>query len=167
MFVPFEKINEHARIWVYQANRKFNSDESNIISQTLLAFTENWLVHGQPMHASFDLKFNQFIILAADDQVSAPSGCSIDDSVRTVKKLGAELGIDFFDRTLIAFRSNEDIFTISSSDLKAKLKEEMWNRDTLVFNNLVGTKRELVQSWMVPAGTTWLKRYLPQQSVVG
>ncbi len=167
MFVPFEKINDHARLWVYQSSRKFNSNESKIISQTLLSFTEGWVVHGHPMHASFDLKFDQFIILAADEEVSAASGCSIDDSVRTVKKLGAELGIDFFDRTLVAFKSDEDIFTISSLDLKSQLKEKKWNKDTLVFNNLVGTKRELNQSWMVPAGSTWLKRYLPQQTVVG
>jgi hypothetical protein len=28
MFVPFEKIQDSSRIWIYQANRKFNSEES-------------------------------------------------------------------------------------------------------------------------------------------
>jgi hypothetical protein len=166
MFVPFEKIHDDSRIWIYQANRKFNSGESKIISQVLLAFTEGWLVHGSPMRASFDLRFEQFVILAADEKANAPSGCSIDDSVRTLKKLGAELNIDFFDRTMIAFNKDEHVFTISTPELKEKLKEGVWDQATFVFNNLVGSKGDLSRMWLAPAGSTWLKRYLSQQTVV-
>ena len=113
------------------------------------------------------LRFDQFVILAADEDANAASGCSIDDSVRTLKRLGSELAIDFFDRTLVAFKKDEHVFTISASDLKTKLSDGVWNSDTLVFNNLVNTKRDLTQTWLVPAGTSWLKRYLPKQTVVG
>jgi len=167
MFVPFEKIQDSSRIWIYQANRKFNSEESKIISHALTAFTEGWLVHGSPMQASFSLRYDQFVILAADEDANAASGCSIDDSVRTLKRLGSELTIDFFDRTLVGFKNEEHVFTISSSDLKTKLSDGVWNSDTLVFNNLVNTKRDLTQTWLVPAGASWLKRYLPKQTVVG
>ena len=167
MFVPFEKIQESSRIWIYQANRKSNSEESRIISRALTAFTEGWLVHGSPMQASFSLRYDQFVILGADEDANAASGCSIDDSVRTLKRLGSELTIDFFDRTLIGFKKDEHVFTISASDLKTKLSDGVWNGDTLVFNNLVNTKRDLTQGWHVPAGASWLKRYLPKQTVVG
>ena len=167
MFVPFEKIQDSSRIWIYQANRKLNSEESKIISHALTAFTEGWLVHGSPMQASFSLRYDQFVILAADEDANAASGCSIDDSVRTLKRLGSELTIDFFDRTLVGFKNEEHVFTISSSDLKTKLSDGVWNSDTLVFNNLVNTKRDLAQTWLVPARASWLKRYLPKQTVVG
>jgi hypothetical protein len=166
MFVPFEKIHDRARIWIYQANRKFNSEETKIISQALSAFTEGWLVHGSPIQASFDLRYEQFVILAADEQANAASGCSIDDSVRTLKRLGGELDINFFDRSIVAFRNGENVFTLGSSDLKEKLKEGIWNKESLVFNNLVGTKGDLNQAWLVPAASMWLKRYLPRQTVV-
>ncbi len=166
MFVPFTEIHDRARVWIYQAKRKFNSEEAKIISQALQAFTEGWLVHGSPMQASFDLRYDQFVILAADEQANAASGCSIDDSVRTLKKLGVELGIDFFDRSIVAFRKGEHVFTLGSSDLKEKLKEGIWNQDSLVFNNLVGTKGDLNHAWLVPAASTWLSRYLPRQTVV-
>ena len=167
MYVPFEKIQDSSRIWIYQANRKFNSAEFKIISDALAAFTEGWLVHGSPMQASFSLKYDQFIIIAADEDANAASGCSIDDSVRTLKRLGSELAIDFFDRTLVAFKKDEHVFTIPASDLKAKLTDGAWNSDTLLFNNLVNTKRDLTQTWLVPAGSSWLKRYLPKQTVAG
>ena len=167
MFVPFEKIQTSSRIWIYQANRPFNSEEAKIISDALFTFTESWLVHGSPMQASFSLEYDQFVILAADEDANAASGCSIDDSVRTFKKLGQVLTIDFFDRSLVAFKKGEHVFTVPSSELKTKLNEGAWNNDTLVFNNLVNTKQDLTQAWLVPAASSWLKRYLPKQTVVG
>lgn len=167
MFVPFHSIPDSSRIWIFQANRKLNSQESKIISDTLTAFTERWLVHGNPMAASFDIRFNQFIILVADEDANAASGCSIDDSVRTIKSLGAQLGIDFFDRTQVAFKTGEQVFTISMSDLKEKLAEGLWNSQSLVFNNLVNTKGDLSTTWFTPANSTWLKRYLSKQEIIG
>lgn len=165
MFIPFDKINDHSRIWIYQSSRKLNLQEVRIISEALSSFTERWLVHGSPMQASFDIRFNQFVILAADEDVNSASGCSIDDSVRTFKKLGSELSIDFFDRTQVAFRKSDEVFLIPTSDLKNKFSEGVWSQDTIVFDNLVASKGELEKSWQVPAGTTWLKRYLQKQTV--
>ena len=167
MFIPFQSIPDHARIWIHQANRKFNSRESKIISEVLSTFSEGWLTHGTPMSASFDLRFDQFIILAADEQSNAASGCSIDDSVRTLRNLGSELTIDFFDRTHIAFKKEDGVFTVPLQDLKTKLDEGIWNGETFMFNNLIVTKRELNQGWLVPAGSTWLKRYLSYKTVAG
>ncbi|HEX6224753.1 MAG TPA: hypothetical protein VFZ52_10095 [Chryseolinea sp.] len=167
MLVPFEKINNTSRVWIYQANRPFNLAEADIISRGLSAFTESWLVHGSPMQASFCLKYDQFIILAADEDLNAASGCSIDDSVRTLRNLGAELKIDFFDRTLVAFKKGEQIFTIPAPDLKTKLSDGTWDSDTLMFNNVVNTKEDLTQKWLIRAGASWLKRYLPRQTVAG
>jgi hypothetical protein len=119
------------------------------------------------MRASFDLRFEQFIILAADEQANAASGCSIDDSVRTLKKLGAELNIDFFDRTQVAFKNNEEVITIPVASLKKKLEEKVWDSNSLMFNNLVDTKQELSENWLLPASSTWLRRYLPHETLAG
>lgn len=167
MFVPFEKISDRSRVWIYQSNRKLNLDEVRIISDSLKAFTERWLVHGSPMQASFDIRFNQFVILAADEDVNSASGCSIDDSVRTFKSLGSDLNIDFFDRAQVAFRTADDVFLIPASELKNKLSDGIWNAGTIVFNNLVSSKGDLDKSWQAPAGSTWLKRFLPKQTVAG
>jgi hypothetical protein len=167
MFVPFNSIHDRSRVWIFQANRKINSSETKIISDTLRAFTESWLVHGSQMQASYDIRFDQFIVLAADEQANAASGCSIDDSVRTIKNLGIQLNIDFFDRTQVAFKKQDDVITIAMADLKAKLNEGVWESTTLVFNNLVATKSDLKTKWLTPASSTWLKRYLSKQETVG
>lgn len=167
MFVTFNSIHDQSRVWIFQASRKINSSESTIISDALRAFTESWLVHGSPMQASYDVRFDRFIILAADEQTNAASGCSIDDSVRTLKNLAAQLNIDFFDRTQVAFKKQDDVVTVPMADLKANLDAGIWDGTSLVFNNLVTTKADLKTKWLAPASSTWLKRYLSKHETVG
>jgi hypothetical protein len=164
MFVPFDSLPDTARIWIYQSNRKFGSGEVDIISQDLLSFTEQWEVHGKPMKASYKLCFDQFIILAADEGHNEASGCSIDGSVRVLKNLGDRLNLDLFDRNAVAFKK-VDIFLIPLSKLKQQNTEGIWSKDTLVFNNLVATKGDLTERWLVKAGDTWLKRYAIDETV--
>lgn len=166
MFVPFETLPDNSRIWIYQSGRKFNSAELPIISNALSSFCDQWKVHGIPLRSSFDIRFDQFIILAADESSNAASGCSIDDSVRTIKFLAEKLEIDLFDRTRIAFSKEGEIVTIPLDELRKKYREGFWESQTLVMNNLIATKRELSESWMIPAESSWLKRYLPDNAVV-
>jgi hypothetical protein len=165
MLVPFESLPGNSRVWVYQANRKFNSTEADIISQELSSFVGQWEVHGQPMKASFKLFHNQFVVLAADEDYNAASGCSIDGSVRSLKQLGSNLDIDFFDRSAVAFKNNDEIFLIPVSQLKQALMSGKWNQTTLVFNNVIACKADVEKSWLAAAGKTWLKRYLPDEIV--
>lgn len=162
MFIPFDSLPAHARLWIYQANRPVTNSEKNIISDALLAFTQQWLVHGEPMMASYAIYHDQFLILAADEGYNAASGCSIDGSVRALKTLGEQLHIDFFDRGTVAFKKENQLTLIPVASLKSAGKEGTWNEDTLTFNNLVATKSEFETGWIVRAGDTWLKRYILQ-----
>lgn len=162
MYIPFQSLPDHARIWIYQSDRKLLPSDVAIISDALRSFTEQWAVHGSPINTSFDIRFDQFIILATDDQTS---GCSIDSSVRAVKEVGQTLGVDFFNRNLVAFQSNGSITLTPLGGLREALRQGIWNQDTPTFNNLVPTKEDLKTNWVVPAGTSWLKRYLPYESV--
>lgn len=162
MYIPFQSLPPHSKVWIYQADKILSEEQKHIISQRLHAFTEAWTVHGVDMETSYDIAFNQFIVLAANDHAS---GCSIDHSVRTIKSIGENLDIDFFNRDLIAFKKENGISLIPMKELKAKLNEGQWNVDSLVFNNLVSTKGDLEKMWLLPAGATWLKRYLPTQTI--
>ncbi len=167
MFTPFQSLPDHTRIWIYQSNRKFNQLEKDIISNELLTFTNQWSAHGTPLSASFDIRFNQFVILAVDEHSTVASGCSIDNSVRTIKELGQKLNVDFFDRTLVSFRSQDKVFAIPVRELKKTYQEGFWNSQSLVINNLISSKGDLNSDWLVPAGLTWLKRYIPSETIAG
>ena len=167
MHIQFDDLPENSRVWIYQANRTLNSSEVSIIFDELSAFTSGWTAHGIPLKSSFDIRFNQFIILAADEQVQEASGCSIDDSVRKVKALGQKINVDLFDRTWIAFLKDQEVITVRMNDLKADYGRGVWGGSTLVFNNVITKKGELMTSWLIPAEITWLKRYLPSETLAG
>lgn len=163
MFVPFESIASDARIWIFQSSRPFTADESRIVESRLRHFTDDWAAHGQPLKTSFKLEHNQFIILAADEDHQGASGCSIDSSVRELKELERMLGIDLFDRNLVAFKDGEQILLVHLQQLKEKFGDGTLKADSFTFNNLVGTKLDFEKNWIVPASRTWLKRYIPNQ----
>lgn len=164
MFVPFETLPPHSRLWIYQSNKLFTAEQKQILSDALRAFTDSWTAHGAPMKASFQMPYDHFIVLGADEQSTSASGCSIDDSVRTIKAIGNQLGLDFFDRKSVPFLKNDAIELIPLSDLKAEAVSGSWGEGSATVNTLITTKSDL-QQWIVPAGQTWLKRYLSHGAV--
>jgi hypothetical protein len=155
MFVPFNTLPPTSKVWIYQADKKLTSQQLTIISDALRSFTQEWLVHGAPLEASFEIRFDQFIILAADD---AASGCSIDTSVRIMKELSGKTGVDFFNRNLIGFLRDQEVALVALPKLKSTFLKE-WNAESLYFNNAVSSKEEFLHKWIVPAKSTWLNRY--------
>lgn len=159
MFAPFESLSPASRLWIFQSDKVFNSRQRDILFEALSAFTQTWLAHGNPMKASFQLPYDHFILLAADEGYTAASGCSIDGSVRVLKEISAQTGLDLLNRKNVAFKQNDSVELLPMSGLKAGLEQGRWNKDTLTFNNLITTKAELSE-WILPAERTWLKRYL-------
>lgn len=163
MEVPFNTLPETARIWIYQSNRPFNKNEREILSTNLSSFLQGWTAHCNILHASFDLPYDQFVVIGLDESASDASGCSIDGLFRMLQETGTALGIDFFNRELIAFKENNGVTLVARKDLKEFLA--VAGGSVLTFNNLVANKKALQHEWLVRADTTWLKRYIAPISV--
>lgn len=164
MYVPFDILEDSARIWIYQAGRKLTESEKNTISDTLSAFTHEWVAHGNPLKTSFKIFHDQFIVLAADENFEHASGCSIDGAFRTMQQIDKEFSLTLFDRTQVAFL-NDSITVIKQNDLLKSLEKGIWKHNTPTFNNVLNTKADLFTKWLVPADETWLKRYLTKIAV--
>lgn len=165
MFVDFNSLPQTSRIWIYQADRPFTGQDKDLISRFLPQYCVGWAAHGQPLKASFDIRFDQFIIMAVDEEFNSTSGCSVDDSVRAIKEVEKTTSLNFFNRQLITFLKDDHVITLEMSTLKQKFTSGMWNEATLTFNNLVTAKYQLEKEWLVPAGSTWLKRYIPHETL--
>lgn len=165
MFVPVDTLPADSRIWIYQSTRAFSDAEKNYLESTLSGFCSEWVAHGNPIRSSFEIRYDHFIILYADENFNATSGCSIDSSVRVIKEISQKTGIDLFQRTTIAFLSDGKVSLYKTTDLKHFFEKGMWDEETITFNNLIQSKDELKTGWLVPAGNTWLKRYLGTRAV--
>lgn len=165
MYIPFNDIADNSRVWIYQLDREVNDEESTFISTVMKRFCEQWQVHGAPLQTSFELFYNRFLVLAVDENSGGASGCSIDGSVHTVKEMGSKLGIDFFDRTKVAFRGGGQVSIYPMNQLKELFAAGTLNQDTITFDNLVTTKSELLARWEVPVSRSWLSKYLPKKAL--
>lgn len=165
MLVPFDLLEDTARVWIYQSRREFTETEKNTISQILSAFTQQWAAHGSPLKTSFTILFDQFIVLAADENFNEASGCSIDSSVHVMKAIDEQFSLGLFDRSEVAFLKNNVVMMMKLSELPGELAKNVWHQETLAFNNLIATKGELGTQWIVPSKETWLKRYLTKIAV--
>jgi hypothetical protein len=159
MFVDFEQMPAHARVWVYQANRTLDKKTQKIILDNLKNFIQEWDAHGKGLKGSAILLYNLFLIIAVDEGYNQASGCSIDKSVHYLKELGSHLDIDFFDRSKQAFVQNGGIVLENFRNLKTHISAGMIEKETLTFNNAVTTVGEMKSEWQVPAGESWLAKY--------
>ncbi len=147
-----------SRVWVYQSSRLFLLSEALEIEELLNKFTAEWRSHGADVEAYGNLFFGQFLVLMADETRAGVSGCSTDSSVRFVEESGERFGVDFFNRTNLAFVVKEKIQLLPMSQLSYAVQNFFIDGDTLYFNNLVQTKRELEEKWIVPVKESWLAK---------
>ena len=158
MFVEFDKIPDTSRIWIYQSNREFSSEEVNVIKFNAKKFIENWTRHGDDLKGSFTIVYNRFIVIAVDENFANVSGCSIDASVRFIQQIQSELNVDLLNKLHIAFKTNDDVNSVSLNDFRSFIASDKITQDTIVFNNLVNTKADFESKWEVPAKESWHQR---------
>jgi hypothetical protein len=161
MYIPFDQLPTHSRIWVYQAERAFSSGEKELISTSLKQFCEGWNTHGNLMPTSFQILEEQFIVLGVDESSLGASGCSIDGSVRTLRKLENTLNINLTDQGKVSFKKSEGQVTVYPSlGIKSKVLSGEIERETLVLNPMVKIKKDLENVW-ISANESWLNKYFP------
>lgn len=160
MYMKFETLSDNSKVWIYQSNRTFREDEVELLKQKLEFFVNNWKRHGKDLKASYKIKYEQFIILAIDENSSDISGCSIDAAVNLIKQFETSFDLDLTNKLNISFRDQETINIVNFSDFQQYAKSKKITGDTVVFNNLVTTKAEFEKNWEVPAVNSWHKRFL-------
>ncbi|MCB0372589.1 MAG: ABC transporter ATPase [Muricauda sp.] len=160
MLVDFNELPDHSRIWIYQSNRSFTESEQEEIQQSVAEFIQQWTAHGSDLHAGFEMKYNRFIIIGLDQTNASASGCSIDASVHFMQMLEQKFQVELMDRMNVSFKQGEYIAYKPLKDFKKMAKDKAVSANTIVFNNLVATKQEYLDSWEVPASESWHSRFV-------
>lgn len=160
MYVDFKKMPEFSRVWVYQAERTLSDQESAQVKSRLTAFCEGWNTHGNLMPTSFDIIDNQIILFAVDESNLGASGCSIDSSVRTLRELESQLGIDLTNQGKVSFKNQNEIKVSPALGIKSKVLSGEISAETEVINPLIKEKSDLNQLW-IPAKSSWLNKFFP------
>ncbi|WP_153796675.1 hypothetical protein [Foetidibacter luteolus] len=159
-FIPTE-FHPSSRVWIYQSNRIFSMPEALALEPVLQQFAANWKSHGTPVKGFANLLFGQFIVVMADETATGVSGCSTDSSVRVIKQIEEQFKVSLFDRQMLAFYLKDKVELLPLSQLKYAFENNFINAGTLYFNNLVATKEELLNNWIIPVQESWLAKKIP------
>ena len=116
----FPELPDSSRIWLHLANRKLESSEEEFLKQELTVFLDSWSAHGKRLQCNATLLFSQYLIFSVDENIESASGCSIDSSVHFAKRMGSELGIDFFTRLEVLVVEGNDTRLLSYFDAVAQ-----------------------------------------------
>lgn len=149
-------FSDNSRVWVYQSSRAFIEKEEREVNEQLYQFYTQWQTHGEPVKGWAKLLFNQFIVFMADESQSQVSGCSTDSSVRIVKSIERQYDVNMFDRMVLTFLVNSKAQMLPVNQVQYALDKGYIQADTPLFNNVVGTKQELMSNWLIPLNESWL-----------
>ena len=149
-------FHPQSRVWIYQSSRLFSLGESFDIEDMLKEFAAGWQSHGTPVKGAGYLFFGQFIVLMADETATGVSGFSTDSSVRLIKEIEKRFSVNMIDRTTLALVVKDKVQMLPMSQLQYASSNGFITGDTLYFNNLVQTKEELENKWIVPVKESWL-----------
>lgn len=163
MYVPFDQLPASARVWIYQANRAFTEPELLALQPALQQFAADWTSHGRTLAASAVVLHQQFLVVGLDEAVADASGCSIDASVRFVRAVEEQLGLELLDKSSLAFLRNNAVVLLNRRELRQAVAAGHIQPETPYFDNTVATVAQLRAAWPAPAGTTWLARYFQSE----
>lgn len=149
-------FDDRSRVWIYQSTRPFTDEQAREIDEQILQFTSQWQVHGKPAKGWGKLLFNRFVVMMADETYEAISGCSTDSMVRIIKSIERQYDCNLFDRLSITFLVKGKAEVLPMDQVQYALDNGYINAGTQLFNNLVGTKREMVTQWLQPLSLSWM-----------
>ena len=149
-------FHEESRVWIYQSSRRFTEQQQAEIDEQLAQFYKQWTTHGAPVKGWAKLVFGQFIVVLADETGPNVSGCSTDGMVRVIKSIERQYDTNLFDRLTLTFLVKGDPQMLPLGQVQYAIDKGYIDGDTLLFNNTVATKRELMNSWLVPVKESWL-----------
>ena len=144
-----------SRVWVYQANRVFTTNELKTLDEILGSFNESWEAHGKRLDSSIQVFYDQFIVFFVNEGPQEATGCSIDKSMGVIKLIQKNLSVDLLDRMNLTFRDGDVISTIKMMDFQSKAKLGKITGETIVFNNLVETKSDFISNWETSVSNSW------------
>lgn len=139
----FKDFPDDSRVWLYQTNRPLAEDEMKLINNKMNSFIKEWAAHGNQLWGNATVLNPYFVLIAVNDKLTPPSGCSIDASVHKLKEIGQLLNIDFFTRMKVTYQKDDTLKQIDFNELTNIANTD----DILILDPLIHTLGELRNEW--------------------
>lgn len=149
-------FSSSSRVWIYQSSRLLTLGEALEAGEMIDEFVAGWKSHGDKVKGYGNLLFGQFVVLMADETATHVGGCSTDSSVYLIRNMENIFKVDMFNRQTLAFAIKDKVELLPMPQLSYALDNGFITPETIYFNNVVLTKEELENRWMIPVKESWL-----------
>ena len=154
--MSLERLPDNSRVWFFGSDRLLNDEEKSSLSIELQEFVSSWKAHGAELAASYEILHDCILIVAVDESVTPPTGCSIDKVFKLLEKQAS----NWFNRLLIwrAFCNTAKIYTVD--ELQLALRTGEVDRDTIIINSTVRSLTEVRKSLYISINDSWVSSKL-------
>lgn len=149
-------FNPGSRVWIYGASRFFSPEEKARVLEKIKQFTADWTSHQQQLKADAGVWFDSVLYFMVDESHAEVSGCGIDRSVKVVRELEAETGINLFNRLLVYVKDGETVKICSKNQVQELIDLGQIHSESLILNTLAQTKDELDMQMWIPIQKSWI-----------
>lgn len=157
-YTDFSNLPDQAKAWVFAANRPLSNDDRETIDREVPNFLSQWTAHGAPVPASYELRDDRFLVIAADDSAS---GCSIDALFRFIRALGEHLDVQMLDSGTIWYRDEAgEIRGANRPEFKKLASSGDVHAETPVFDTTLAHLSAYRSAFEQPAQKSWAARML-------
>lgn len=132
--MDFSTFSPDSKIWIYPAKTQIEQEQLTILEQKLADFLANWKAHGEPVSAAFRILENRFILITADANCTAATGCSIDFMRRSVSQALKSLGSDVSDLSSIFYAKDNNIFEVTRTEFKDLFTKALISENDKVYD---------------------------------
>ena len=160
MYVSFNLLPPNAKVWIYQSDRNLSNIDIELIEREVKLFLNNWSSHNKEIESSFEIRYNRFLIIGLNENINSASGCSIDKSVNFIKNLQSILKVNFLNRLDVAYKIGNEINSISLLEFQTMIRENKLSKDSIIYNNMIDTKKLYLNSWETTIENSWHKKFL-------
>ena len=160
MYVSFNLLPPNAKVWIYQSDSNLSSKDVELIEKEVKLFLNNWSSHNKEIESSYEIRYNRFLIIGLNENINSASGCSIDKSVNFIKNLQSILKVNFLNRIDVAYKIGDEINSISLLEFQNMIRENKLSKDSIVYNNMIDTKKLYLNNWETTIENSWHKKFL-------
>ncbi len=155
--IPFPDLPDHSLLWVFASPRPLDGAEAGALLTRVDRFIDSWLAHGREVRGGRELRYDRFLLVAADEAATGVSGCSIDSLFHTLQQLEREMGIRLLDSSAVWFRAEDgEIRHSARAEFRERVRAGTVDEDTVVFDNTVRSVGQLREGrWETPARASW------------
>lgn len=159
-YTDFNQLPDESKAWVFAANRSLTNDDRETIAREVPNFLAQWTAHGAPVPASYEIRDDRFLVVAADERV-APGGCSIDSLFRFIRALGEHLDVQMLDSGSVWFRDKAgEIRAADRPEFKKLAASGDVHEETPIFDTSLDHLSAYRTAFEIPAQKSWAARML-------